>query len=80
MKYVEVYWTGHATKGREWRWRMKSRNGRILAVSSESYRNKAYAGRLEQAGDGMHQYLMDEYGTQHLICMIHWREEKGRTA
>ena len=41
---------------------------------------EAYAERLEQAGDGMHQYLMDEYGTQHVICMIHWREEKGRTA
>ena len=36
--------------------------------------------RLEQAGDGMHQYILDEYGTQHIICMIHWREEKGRTA
>ncbi|MEK6976167.1 MAG: DUF1508 domain-containing protein [Candidatus Thermoplasmatota archaeon] len=28
-------------KGNEWRWRFTSSNGRVIAVSSEGYRNEA---------------------------------------
>lgn len=38
---VEIY----KQKG-EWRWRIKARNGRILAVSSEGYKGKRHCERM----------------------------------
>lgn len=33
---IEIY----QDRGGQWRWRMRAVNGRIIAVSSEGYRNK----------------------------------------
>ena len=41
MKF-EIY----QDRKKEWRWRLKSKNGRILAMSSEGYKRKAYASKV----------------------------------
>lgn len=43
MKYVIEFWNPWAG---EWRWRIKARNGRILAVSSEGYKSKRHCERM----------------------------------
>jgi len=39
---IEIY----KDKKKEWRWRLKAKNGRIVAVCGEGYRNKQHCVRM----------------------------------
>lgn len=50
---IEIY----KQKG-EWRWRIKARNGRILAVSSEGYKAKRHCERMAAKCTAMRERLV----------------------
>lgn len=43
---IEVYPSPGASGANEWRWRLRARNGRILATSSESYSKRPWCIRI----------------------------------
>lgn len=48
---------------KEWRWRIKASNGRIIAASSECYRNKADAEKnLYSVYNTLKKYYTEEQG------------------
>ena len=56
---IEIY----KQKG-EWRWRIKARNGRILAVSSEGYKAKRHCERMAFRCVTMGWHVVDDGGVQ----------------